>query len=161
MQFGLHVGVIALPGAVGIGLLVEGVGKGVNIDAFELSQDDTGEHPLQMLVLGGQLYIGKHLCARVSQPHRVNVTRIYKGVGIAFAVGFGVVYRSVKGVGEAVDKHPCQAHIRELCYNLLNLLLDGIGAEQPFGDRRAVVDFQHIRFLNGDVWLGKGAGKQR
>ena len=53
VQFGLHVGEVGHPVAVGHGTVVEGIGVRIDVDALELAQDDTGQHLLQGRVIVG------------------------------------------------------------------------------------------------------------
>ena len=105
MQSGLHAAVVAHPAALLGEVAVERIGVRVVLDVLELTQDDTLNHLLDILVLLGKLEIGPYLGCRVAAPHGVDVAGIDKGVGVAVGV-FLVVHGGVEGVGETVLKHP-------------------------------------------------------
>ena len=150
VQFGLHIGIVGHPVTLGVRLLVESVGIGIDVDALELAENHAGEHLLQFRILVGQFHIGEHLRAGVSQPHGVDVARIDEGVGITIGI-LRVVHGGIDGVGEAVDEHPCQSQVGELADNLLDLLLYGLRAEEAVGLGRTVVDAQDIGLHRGDL----------
>ena len=131
MQFRFHAAVILHPFAVGVGIAVESIGVGVELDVLKLAQDDTFHHLLHILVLIGKLDVRPYLCAGVASPHGVDVARVDKGVGGAVGALF-VVHGGIEGVGETVFKHPCQIRtVFKQFLDFLDLFLYGLGAEQP------------------------------
>ena len=109
--------------------VVEGVGIGVERDEFELLVDDTGNQQAQRLVFSAQADIGPHLGTGIAQPHRMDITRIDKGLGRAVAV-FPEMHRGIQGVGEAIAEHPGQGRVGQLGLHLNDGLLHGLGGKQ-------------------------------
>lgn len=148
VQSGLHAAVVAHPAALLGEVAVERIGVRVVLDVLELTQDDTLNHLLDILVLFGKLEIGPYLGCRVAAPHGVDVAGIDKGVGVAVGV-FLVVHGGVEGVGETVLKHPGEiGRVLQTLLHVLDALLDDLGTEEAFLDSRAL----------GHVGRGDGYG---
>ena len=131
---GLHAAVVAHPAALLGEVAVERIGVRVVLDVLELTQDDTLNHLLDILVLLGKLEIGPYLGSRVAAPHGVDVA----GVGVAVGV-FLVVHGGVEGVGETVLKHPGEiGRVLQTLLHVLDALLDDLGTEEAFLDSRAL-----------------------
>ena len=81
----------------------------VDVDAEELTTDDTFQHFTKLRVVVGQLHIRPHLSTRVAQPHGMDVACVDKGVRLS--VGLAEVYSGVESVREAVLEHPSQVRI--------------------------------------------------
>ena len=144
VQLGLHRRAVGLPFAA-FRSVVEGVGIRVEVDAQELAADHSLEHGFQLGIFVGELHVRPDLCARVAQPHGVDVARIDKGVGLA--VQQAEMYRRVQRVGKTVLEHPRQVGIFQQCLDFGNLLLDDVRLEQPVGRRRALADVaSHVIF---------------
>ena len=138
VEFGLHSAVVLHPASIRIRVAVEGVGVGVETDVVKLPQDNALDHFLQVFVFVGKLQVGPYLCSGIPPPHRMDVTRVDKGVGGSVAV-LGVVHGGVKGVGEAVLKHPGQIRaVLEQFLHLPDLLFDDVRPEESFFGCRAL-----------------------
>ena len=139
VQFGLHVRYVVHPSSLGLRLLVEGVGVGIDVDALQLSPYHAAYHLLHFWVSLGKLYVGPHLCCRIAQPHGMYVSRIYERVLLAVALSGVVMHGGVERVGEAVLKHPCQSGVlTDKTLHLTYLLLYGVRDEKAVSFLRSL-----------------------
>ena len=132
MQFGLHVGHVALP-LTSRRTVVEGVGIGVDHQAAQLPQYHAAQHMGQLRVVVGKAHVGPHLGTRVAQPHGVDVARIDEGV--VLAVGrLAVVHGGLQRVRETVLEHPCQVVVPfQFFLHILDLVVYRLRAEKAVG----------------------------
>ena len=124
MQFGLHLRPVVLPAGSG-GAVVEGIGVRVCQQAFQLAADDAPDQAAQGFVFARQREVGPHLRPRITQPHGVNIARIYKGVVLSVLI-LAIVDGGVERIGEAVFEHSDQLGNRDCLPDALDLPFDGL-----------------------------------
>ena len=145
VQFGLHVRNVVHPSSLGLRLLVEGVGVGIDVDTLQLSSYHAAYHLLHLRVSLGKLYVGPHLCCRIAQPHGMYVARIYERVLLAVALAGVVMHGGVERIGEAVLEHPCQSGVlTDKTLHLTNLLLYGVRDEEAVGFLRSLAGVARV-----------------
>ena len=106
MQLRFHIRQVAHP-FTPFRTIIERIGIRIDIDTFKLAVDNSGKHRFQFRIGIGQLYIRPYLGPRVTEPHGMNISCIYKSIGFA-VFAFAEVYGGIQCIGETIGKHPGQ-----------------------------------------------------
>ena len=144
VQLRFHVRKVTHPMTVRNSAVIKSIRVRIDIDTFELAENNTCQHFFQFGIRISQLYVRPYLCTGVAQPHGVNIARIYERIRFAIA-SFTEMYSGVQRIRETVGKHPCQLRILQKFLYTENLLLYRIGTEQTIGYFRAVIFLNSIR----------------